>query len=303
VDLGSIAPVARVDDAWTREFRRHVALPLALRSAGWHSMADLVWRDHPGTGIKSYWEPRPIRDAFPFGYGRLARGSREPARFFAKLEELLGGQDVPARSGEWSRYSQAPGVEVGDKVAYDGKQLAVDAFLATAPAGLVLDVGANAGWYTELAAQHGHQVIALDTDDVTLGRLYARARRLDLPVLTLRLDAMWPTGSHGMALAYPSATERLRAETTLWLAILHHLVGRQHLSFEVVARTIDALTGSMAIVEFVPREDRHVRTWEIAGEPWYDVDNFIVAMRPYFPIVEVLPSSPDPRVMLRFQRG
>jgi hypothetical protein len=192
---------------------------------------------------------------------------------------------------------------VGEVERYEAKMRSVDTFLAGAPAGGVLDVGANAGWFAELAASHGHRVVALDTDDVTLSALYERARRDHLPITPLRMDVMWPTGSHGLTLAYPDAPTRLRMPTTMWLAVLHHLVGRQGFSFELVAKAIDLFTGELAIVEFVPRDDEHVRTWPIAGERSYDVATFVAAMRPHFPVVEELPSSPDPRIILAFRRS
>jgi len=48
----------------------------------------------------------------------------------------------------------------------------------------------------------------------------------------LRMDIMWPTGSHGMNLAYEAAPERLNADVSMFLAILHHLAA-QGVSFEI----------------------------------------------------------------------
>lgn len=302
VDLGSIAPVQRISSSWVAEFRRHVVLPLALRRLGWQTMADAVWRDHPGDGVKALWERRPIPTLFPMGYARATR-QRAPAAFFENLERYLLGMRVEPRRGEWSGYGQAGGVAVGDTERYDPKQRAVDTYLGDLAPGLVIDVGANAGWYSELAVRHGNRVIAVDMDDVTLSQLFRRAQAQALPIQPLRLNVMWPTGSHGLGLALSAAPDRLRADTSLWLAVVHHLVGRQHLSFATVARAIDQFTKHAAIVEFIPREDVHVRTWQVADEPWYDADHFIAAMAPYFPRVDILPSSPEPRVMLCFRRA
>ncbi|CAN5490694.1 hypothetical protein BH24CHL9_BH24CHL9_11970 [soil metagenome] len=302
IDIGSVVPARPISDAWVNEFRRHIAVPLELRARGWHSLADLVWRDHPGTGVKALLERGRLRDVFPWRMRRTARGSRDPVKFFGALESYMEDLRPSDRSGEWSNYVQAPGAQAGQRDSYDAKQRAVDEYLARLTPAWVLDVGANAGWFSELAAWHGHLVIALDPDDAALGQLFQRVRRERLPILPLRLDVMWPTGSHGLALGHAAAPDRLRADTTMWLALLHHLVGRQGYSFETVSKVIDAFTKRTAIIEFVPAEDAHVRHWPIAAEPWYDVDHFIAAMRPYFPYVEVLPSSPEPRLMLQFQR-
>jgi SAM-dependent methyltransferase len=303
VDLGAIVPARPVTDAWVAEYRRHIAMPLALRSAGLHGVADQVWKDHPGTGPKHALDWRPIREVFPWGYAGLARGPREPDVFFDRLVRYTRRIRPRSRPTQWSRYVQAPGVKPGDATNYDPKQHAVDTFLRGCPDGPVLDVGANAGWFSELAAHHGHLVVALDTDDVTLSGLFQRAAERRQPITPLRMDVMWPLGSHGLALAHADAPTRLRMPTTMWLAVLHHLVGRQGFSFELVAQTIDRFTGELAIVEFIPRDDEHVRTWSVAAEPWYDADTFIAAMRPFFPNVETLPSSPAPRSMLAFRRA
>jgi hypothetical protein len=285
VDVGSLVPAGPVSRSWVDEFFRHVALPLELRARGWHSMADIVWKDHPGTGMKSIWARRPLSQLIGRRYRHVARKAADPAAFFAALEVYMTSLRPASVSGEWSAYVQAPGATVGQREAYDPKQLAVDAFLSDLRPGTALDVGANAGWFSELAAWRGHAVVALDTDDVTLGRLYRRAQRQGLSILPLRLDVMWPTGSHGLALAHSAAPERLRSDTSLWLAVLHHLVGRQGYSFELVARVIDRFTHRTAIVEFVPREDRFVRDWPVAADPSYHVEGFIESMRPYFPRV------------------
>jgi SAM-dependent methyltransferase len=304
VDLGSLVPASSIGDAWVAEFRRHVVLPLVLRSRGWHHMADVVERDHPGHGIKRLWDRRVVRSVFPASYTRMARGSREPAEFFRRLEEYVDGLRPAGQQGEWSSYVQAVGADPARPETFkDAKQTAVFDYLTSTPPGTVLDVGANAGWFSELAVHAGNKVIAVDTDEPTLQALYARARGAELPILTLKMDAMWPLGSHGLGLSHPPATERLRADTSLWLAVLHHMTGSQRLSYEAVARVIDAFTEQTAIVEYIPRDDEHIRDWPRASEDWWDVDRFVEAMRGYFDSVETRASSPDPRLMLRFRRA
>jgi hypothetical protein len=117
------------------------------------------------------------------------------------------------------------------------------------------------------------------------------------------MDVLWPMGSHGRALAYASAVDRLRSDSSMSLALLHHLVGRQAVSFELFAEITDSLSRHTAIIEFVPADDVHVRHWPIARQPWYNADRFIAAMKPYFARVDVLPSSPEPRQLLLFRRS
>jgi hypothetical protein len=303
VDIGSIVPGGPVGPVWTAEFRRHLLVPLALRRLRLHAWADDVVRSHRATGAKALWDARLLRPWFPPGFERLSRRGRDPAAFFAALQEYVNRLPDGAGRSEWSDYEQSHGARVDDPSTYQEKQQAVDALLRKLEPGLLLDLGANAGWYSELAARRGQNVIAVDTDDWTLSHLYRRVKKQGLSILPMRLDIMWPTGSYGMALSYQDAYTRLRADTSMALALLHHLAGSQRVSFETFAYVMHQLSRKTAIVEFIPREDAHVSAWPLAREPWYDLNHLIQAMRPYFPKVEVVPSSPAPRQLLLFQRG
>jgi SAM-dependent methyltransferase len=265
-------------------------------------MADAVAAEHRIVRAKRLWDRRPLRAWYPPGYALLRRRRRDPRAFFEGLLEYL--EELRSRSARtaWSGYEQAPEAVVGARETYDGKQRAVDEFLGHVPEGRVLDVGANVGWFSELAVHHGHEVVALDTDDAAMNALFQRARERGLPIVTLRMDVMWPTAGHGLGLAYPSAPARLRSPVSMWLALLHHLM-RAGYGFQAVARTIADFTDEAAIVEFVPRDDPHVAAWPSLARPGYDLEHLRQAMRPFFPSMEILPSSPEPRLMLLFRRS
>jgi hypothetical protein len=302
IDLGSITEGLTVKPAWEREFRAYFAVPLALHARGWHTLGDATGSEHRMRGAKAVFEHDQLRRFFPWGFRRVTGGARSTQAYFGRLVDYLETtRAVPVRT-KWSRYVQAPHAKVGDAAGYDQKQRAVDGFLSALPPGTVLDVGANAGWFSELAVHHGQRVTALDPDDVTIGILYERAREANLPILPLRMDIMWPTPAHGMGLAYASAPERLRSDASLWLAVVHHLA-RDGYPFEAIAAAVDAFTATSAAVEFVPSNDVHLKEWAVAKEPWYTQERFIAAMARYFPVVEVVPSSPDPRTLLLFRRA
>lgn len=300
IDLGSVTEGSGITTSWMREFRRHIILPLALHRIGLHQLADAVQRTPHGG-----WTARLDRKAarpFPIGYWLLRRYARQPARFYAALATYVSGAPDRGARTPWSQYYESGGAEVGDTSLYDEKQRSVDAILAELPPGSVLDAGSNAGWYSRLAVARGHTVIALDTDDRTLGSLYLRARDASLPILALRMDMMWPTGSSGLGLESRAAPERLQSDTVMALALLHHLAGFQGITFEVFARVLDMFAKRYVIVEFIPREDRFVAHWAIAKAEWYDLESLKVAMSPYFSYRESRPSTPAPRQIVLFER-
>jgi hypothetical protein len=300
VDLGSIIETRQVSSAWTREFRRDIVLPLALHRVGLHEIASAI-EGTERSGWKARLDRRRFR-AFPLAYALLGRHRSDPDRYFGMLADYLQSlPDLGAKTA-WSDYDPSP-VQVGEVGQYSEKQRSVDQLLHEIPPGRLLDVGANAGWYSLLAAEHGHTVTAIDTDDRTLGALYLQARARGLPILPLRMDLMWPTGSSGLGLACRAAPERLRSETVIALAVVHHLVGHQNVTFEAFAKVLDMFAADRAIVEFIPRDDVYIATWALASQPWYDADALVTAMAPYFRLVRAVPSSPPPRTILVFARG
>jgi hypothetical protein len=86
------------------------------------------------------------------------------------------------------------------------------------------------------------------------------------------------------------------------LALLHHLVGSQGITFDAFARVLDMFSKRFAIVEFIPREDAYVSTWPGLRAEWYDEGSFVAAMSPYFRLRETKPSTPEPRRILLFER-
>lgn len=301
VDLGSICDGTSVPWQWLAELRRHVIVPLALHSMSLHRLGDAVMREHRTRGAKGAWDSRLLQAMFPPTLAlRFLTRRRSPAALLDDLDRYVGGLDARGTRMLWSSYDQQP-VDLDQREQFSPKMGAVDEFLRAQPPGRIVDLAANRGLYSRLAAAHGHHVVAIDVDDRALGELYDTALAHRLAISPVRMDLVWPTGSHGAGLSYADAFARLRGDAVLALAILHHLAAAG-VRFELFAHLIDRFAARSAIVEFVPRHDAHVAAWPLAREPWYELDNLVSAMRPHFPRARILPSSPEPRVLIVFER-
>lgn len=300
IDLGSIVAYrGQVPQRWYREFRRHMVVPLALHRLGAHAAADAIVSEHMGP-LKRLMD-LPVAAPFPLRHWIGTRRGLSDAERMARLVEMVEELGARARTAPWTAYDQHE-VPMDDETAYNGKQSAIRAYLSDEPPSTLTDLAANRGWFTELASSLGHRVIAIDVDDGALRVLWSRCRERGLHVDVVRADVIRPPGSHGVALVYDDFYRRMRSDILLAPAILHHLVGKQDVSFELFARVADRLAARTAIVEFVPRDDQHVSHWPLAHESWYEPENFVRAMAPFFPRVDVVPSSPAPRLMYRFRR-
>ena len=257
---------------------------------------------------------------------RVALLERGPVkrRFFAMLKKMVAGTDVAVQGSAYSSYyedkkevfSTEPSPE------WTGKQRSVREALVQHAPSTVLDLGSNTGWFSILAARLGSNVVAVDLDEACIDSLYLTAKREELAILPLVVNLTAPVaarpaldfpGEPSLSLIggdeplYPAPNGRLRCDMVMALALVHHLVLGQGLSFESVAAIFAGLSKKYLCAEFVELDDPMV----VSDPPffpaynsspdnfaWYSLENFIAALRAHFPTIEVRPSYPDTRVML-----
>ncbi len=90
------------------------------------------------------------------------------------MEKLVRRLDHQPSASHWVDYQRTCGYSGEDRAA---KERFVAAALTSAPRhGLVLDLGANDGHYSRLAARHADYVVAVEQDPVVVDRLYRALR-------------------------------------------------------------------------------------------------------------------------------
>jgi SAM-dependent methyltransferase len=122
----------------------------------------------------------------------------------------------------------------------------------------VLDVGANTGEYSLLAASLGASVVSIDKAPEAISALYRRSFAARADVQPLLVDLMRPTPAIGWNNAeHPSFLDRARSQfdAVLFLAVIHHVVINDRVPLEDLFRLLADLTTSWLIAEFVSRED------------------------------------------------
>jgi SAM-dependent methyltransferase len=180
------------------------------------------------------------------------------------------------------------------------KHLLVSRILEKLKPRSVLDLGCNRGLYGQIAALQGARVVGVDLDERALDDMYMDSKRLNSNALPLYLNAVAPAEAIGFQeIPFPSVAERLRSELVMCLALVHHLVFKTtRMSFAHIAKMLDSYAEKYLLVEFVPKEDAHIRSWYTDDFDWYSLDNFKQALSEYFPAIEVFESFPSPRVLL-----
>jgi SAM-dependent methyltransferase len=174
----------------------------------------------------------------------------------ASLRKRTERATTKVKRSEWSEYQTTLTHYREEESA--AKQAWVEKVLEEAQPRRVLDVGANTGEYSRLAAQMGAEVVALERDGAAADRLYRMSRDRGLNILTLHADLARPTPAAGWENAEQSALlTRLEGqfEMVMMLAVIHHLVLMEQIPLEKIMELCARLTKRHLIVEWVPVSD------------------------------------------------
>jgi len=335
IDFGSIVPLA-ADKPWipADEFCRFFLYPLQLMAEGHgHIARALLFYDRlralkqedlialglcPAygaqagrvkerfAGIARKVLPSALRPAArkALSMARPARssGGAAPPSAPATIRQLRRAVEeirIAHPKTSWSAYydDRFPSFSPSDE--WTPKHRAVLEVLKRIQPGTLLDVGSNRGWYAQLAARRGARVVTFDTDESCAAKLFLDARAASLPILSLVMDFQNPTPGFGVRNdTRAPATERIRCDMVLALALIHHLVFKQALDFAQITEGLSNFCNRWLLLEFVPKEDRYVRDWWSEWRSWYSLEGLIDCLRKSFKEVQVLPSHPEPRKLL-----
>ncbi|MBC8425768.1 SAM-dependent methyltransferase [bacterium] len=230
-----------------------VPLDLAGRLLPWRSRLrpGLLMHLHLHARSQARWADKPgkARDVSRKGMSPRAREG-----LVDSLEGAVRGlKSKPVRSAWRDYYDESSYSEE----AMRHKEDLVGAYLANCTPGMVWDLGANTGRFARLAAAAGRPTVAWDLDPHAVEAAYATAPADG--VLPLVLDLSNPSPSLGWAhRERASLAARGPAQTTLALALLHHLAVAGNVPLPRIADFLAEITREL-IVEFVPKSDPQVR--------------------------------------------
>jgi SAM-dependent methyltransferase len=312
------------------QFVRTFLLPLvAAKYLSWPLQATLFTRDgyEPGEIYKALplWQRiNPAlfdvvtlatlferRGAKPAGAKKLrATGDPELARHILQRRIARLGKQIrhaagtPNRSA-WSDYAkQARHYQPAD---IEQKQRFVRNVLERMRPARVLDIGANTGSYSRMAAESGAEVVALDSDAAALEALWEMASRENLAVTALAANIARPTPAAGWRnREHLSLLDRLagKFDLVLMLAVIHHLILREQLPLTHIGELSASLTRRWLLVEWVPPSDPMYQEWLRGRDELYgnlSEDDLKRAYAPFFTVADRLELN-NKRVLLLFER-
>jgi SAM-dependent methyltransferase len=122
----------------------------------------------------------------------------------------------------------------------------------------VLDIGANTGEFSILAAEKGARVIALERDAAAADRLFLKTRARRLAVQTIHADLARPTPAVGWENRESTTLiHRLEGQSdlVLMLAVIHHLILMEQIPLPAILDLCHRLTFRHLVIEWVPVSD------------------------------------------------
>jgi ribosomal protein L11 methylase PrmA len=215
-------------------------------------------------------------------------------KFIAKLKA--------SREGYWNSYELKN--SYSEESAKE-KEAIVKDFIASQDLKVILDVGCNAGYFSEVALNSGaSRVIGLDIDG---GAVNLASKRLDSSAklfTPLLFDFTNPSPSMGWRLKErASLEERLpKIDGVICLALIHHLVIGKNIPIEDFVEWITGLS-PRGIIEFVPKEDEMVIGLLSSREdvfPNYSEEYFIKCLKQCARIERILPINNSRRKLILY---
>lgn len=303
--LAPLAMMSSIDVRLGRLLERFLdGIPLDLAS---ETLPRRSWI-HPSLTLHIHLHARSIR--------RYAEASREDMQrsrnvgrlglegLIANLTAAVDRLDWQPRGSEWADYETHHGYT---EVARGEKERVVLEYLSEIAPRTAWDLGANTGFFSQLAARAGCQVLAMDEDPDTVEIHYRRVKAQgERRVLPVWIDLANPSPSVGWGhRERESLVDRGPADLVLALALIHHLAISNNTRLEMIAEFFSCL-GTNLVIEYIPKSDpqtqRLLVSREDIFEDYSEVD-FERAFSRFFSIISSKQIGDTGRRIYRMARG
>jgi len=194
---------------------------------------------------------------------RRAPPARDPELTLHTLKRTVAGLRKRTRaampksaSSEWAEYTSSQLHYTAEES--EQKRRWIRGVLEKLRPAAVLDVGANTGEFSAMAAECGGDVVALERDADAAERIARITVAKDLKIQTIHADLARPTPAVGWENRESSALlPRLegRFDAVMLLAVIHHLLLLEQIPLTAILELCHKLTKKLLVVEWVPATD------------------------------------------------
>jgi hypothetical protein len=220
------------------------------------------------------------------------------------LWETVQKLKLREKKSEWVNYYSF--TNYSDSSFSRKKQLIQEIIFQLKP-GLVWDIGANTGEFTQIAAVNGSDCVAFDIDPLAVELHYLNIKKSGSGnILPLILDVANPSPSIGWHNKERGNLEaRKKPGLIMALALVHHLSISNGIPFEKVAEYFSSLSEYL-IIEFVPKNDSQVQILLSSRDDvfhWYTEEYFVEEFKNYYEIVNHWEIDGSQRILYLMKRA
>ncbi len=213
--------------------------------------------------------------------------------------------DKPYRFKDWWTNYYENDIESADYLI--DKEKVLTEWLSYTHPKTVIDLGANTGKFSLLAAKHADYVIALEKDENCVDIIESEIEKGPLGNITALTGDLAATSPDLGVLnrEYASIYTRGRSEMVIGLALINHLCIAANISTNQVAELFSQFTTKFALVEFIPKEDKKVTQLlknrkDVFSD--YNEANFISIFSIYFDLLKVETLSGSKRKLFLWKK-
>ncbi len=220
------------------------------------------------------------------------------------LESVVSKLNINVSSSQWSDYYFEK--KSYTKLALEHKQKIIEGFFYKSGLNRVLDLGANTGFFSRIAAKTNRYTISSDYDPMCVEVNYRLLIKDNCEnILPLVLDVTNPTPAIGwQGKERFSLFERSSSDLVMALALVHHLAISNNLPFDKIADFFTQIAQEL-IIEFVPKDDAMVQSLLRLREDIfqdYTQENFEKSFRKNFDILEMVFIADSKRILYLMRR-
>lgn len=163
---------------------------------------------------------------------------------------------VRQNTNHWSNYYEK---EIESQEYLKDKEVTVRKWLEKIKPKTILDLGANTGKFSFIAAEYSKRVISLEADENCVDVIESNISKNTKNIFTLVGNVAEPSPNLGiMNSEIENIYNRCNSELVLGLALFHHLHIFNKLSFEQIISSFSCFATKYLIVEFIEKNDNKI---------------------------------------------
>ncbi len=206
---------------------------------------------------------------------------------------------------DWSEYYEE---DIESLEYLREKELTINNWLKKIKPNSVLDLGANTGRFSFIASQYTNKVIALDYDPKCIEYITKKVSDLNVNnIFTLVGNIAEPSPTLGYFNSETiSMNKRLKSQLVLCLALFHHLIITNKLSFKQTFYMLNEYCNEYLIIEYVPKDDKKFLMISEFSKIYlkiYTLSNFKTELMSYFNILEEKPLNDSGRILFLLKKN